>query len=139
MNKIIGLKEESKYLTIEVIANYNLSITATEEGKEFILENLTKVNSQCIWAELTEYGCCNSGFAMVEPSVIGALTESPIIGYDFSYYNEEELENMNIMEQYRNPKGIKQIEYIWWFPNYMVIDELEKLLTESIVFESNFI
>lgn len=100
-----------------------LLIELTDEGKEAaadFLENLESGNSTYdqSWWDLNEYNFCN-GYRPVEPRDIGALTDSPIIadGHIDEETTQEELDNTKV----------------YWFPNYMVIDELRELLTNGSV------
>lgn len=99
-----------------------LLIKLNDRGREE-LEDLTALHKEkgpvAIWFELNEAAFYN-GYQDIRPEVIGALTSSPIIANDF-------IDEETTQEDLDNTK-------IWWFPNYMIIDEVEELLTKGEVF-----
>lgn len=101
--------------------NNDLIIELTEAGKEIageFLERLETENYHSLWWELNEYNFCN-GWYEVRPETIAALTDSPIIadGIIDEETTSEEFNNINV----------------YWFPNYIVIDELRELLAGNKV------
>jgi hypothetical protein len=100
-------------LNFEILKNGNLAITATKDGIELISESNNTHNDT--WWDLLEYTSCNGSYTLVEPHEVGALTDSPIIAENIEY---DEIDG----------KLIKIFpDKIWWFPEYCIIDELEKL------------
>jgi hypothetical protein len=103
--------------------NGDLEITLTDEGRaEFddILAEQEKHGSMQALCELLEYQLCN-GWDWVRPEEIGALTNAPILS--------EEVD--------RDDQGdLKSVGRVYWFPDYMVTDEIEELQkTGKIVFK----
>jgi len=109
------------YTTFEQKEN-GLLIKLNERGHEEI-EDLKALHKEkgplAIWSELNESSFCN-GYSEVLPEVIGALTSAPII-------SDSIIDKETTQEEQDNAK-------IWWFPDYMVRDEVEELLTKGEVF-----
>lgn len=59
-----------------------------------------------------------NGWTTIDPAQIGALTDSPIIGYDFAYADTGDLE---------------YVEKVWWFPDYKVTDPYDLLIEKGFV------
>ena len=120
------------YLEFTVLENGNLNIKATDAGIEYLKEtfgdDMAKTYDH-IWAELLESTSCNGSYCKVEPEEVSALTESIIIadGYEFTYSEDE-------ADTYEKQIA-KTYGKVWWFPEYCIIDEIEKLmLGETIEF-----
>jgi hypothetical protein len=110
-----------KYLDISILENGNLSIEITPEGKEE-LETIKERNQNYsgIWDDLLESYWTNGSFTPIQPEEIGALTSSPIIGLNIDRDDEGKI----------IPDASNKF---WWFPEYQVIDEFEKLLNDGKV------
>ncbi len=59
------------------------------------------------------------GFAPLRPEEVGALTDSPIIGYDIE------------RDEQGNPLGADRI---FWYPDYQINNELDELLKGTVTF-----
>jgi hypothetical protein len=62
-----------------------------------------------------------SGWGLIPPEDIGALTSAPIIAEDFSYDDAGNLEHPP--------------EKLWWFPDYMVRSVGRELLQGEVIFQ----
>ena len=121
----------TKYINLEVLPNKNLSISLNTDKdiKEDLTELIELYNTGerdhvMIWLDLLEHHSCNDVYSYVMPEKIGALTDSPIIGYE-AYLDED-----GEIEENEDTK-------YWWFPNYMVTDELDELFNNgSVIFEA---
>ncbi len=69
--------------------------------------------------ELFEYIQANTSWELLRPEDIGALTSAPILGYDVT----------------RDDMGdVQEVAEVYWFPNYAIEDEVEKILVEGAAF-----
>jgi len=93
-----------------------LVITLTDEGKEE-LENLKNLPIMDALAELFEDYMCN-GWVWVSPEEIGALTDAPIISNDYTYIDDE----------------ANYYHSVYWFPDYMIKNELKELENVKLIF-----
>jgi hypothetical protein len=115
MKNLTHFTETKEGLRIEL----NTTPSAQEDIQE-VRENLESGKwgyHDAFW-ELCESPLCN-GYSMVRPELIGALTDAPIISDGI--FDEE-----TTKEEANNSK-------IWWFPDYMVRDELRELLDKGFV------
>lgn len=102
--------------------NTGLIIRLNDRGREELadLKELHKEKGPvAIWWDLNEGMFCN-GYNDIRPELIGALTDAPII-------SDGTIDEETTKEEFENTK-------FWWFPNYMVQDEVEELLTKGEVF-----
>ena len=91
-----------------------ISLLDKQELQDLFLQDL---NNENIWAEILEPFSTNGSYSLIAPENIGSLTESPIIASEpLSYYEGADIEYLS-----KNAK-------VWWFPNYMVENELVQLL-----------
>lgn len=120
-----------QFLNFKELQNGNLKITLTKEGREELKELIEsktkdritwKKDTEAVWLDLLEYGACNGSYQYLHPEKIAALTDSPIIGLNVDYDEDGELEENDDLK-------------VWWYPNYMVVDELKELLARGVVFE----
>ncbi len=115
----------NQYLNIEELPNGNLKISLTKDGIEELTE-LRERNKDYtgIWLDLLESYSCNGSYQLVMPEKIGALTDAPIIGINFTWDDNGEI------DEYDNVK-------YWYFADYMVKSEFDLMLNEGFVeFES---
>lgn len=100
--------------------NKDLSLVPTKEGMQEARELLEQgKNTVDVLRELIDWQISN-GWVMLAPEDIGAMTESPIL-------SEEVLYNEN--------GDIVLVGRVYWFPSYMVRNELEELATgKTVVF-----
>ena len=63
-----------------------------------------------------------SGFALVPPEAIGALTDSPILVRNDDYTGEDN----GTFKVYENVR-------VWWFPSYQIEDPIETLREKGTV------
>lgn len=108
----------SNYLTFEVLKNGNLKLTLTVNGKEELTDWLKDGYNIGIWSNLLEQTSCNGSYAYTDANEVGGLTDSPMI------ISERDIDDEGEIVFTKNTK-------IWWYPNYMVIDELTELLNEE--------
>lgn len=105
--------------------NNQLIIELTEEGKEE-LENIIELNLSVQEAlEILFESYTNNGYTWVEPEEIGALTNSPIISNDFEYIDDN--------------SDLKFYYSVYWFPDYMIKNEIEELQNGKLIFEKKTI
>jgi hypothetical protein len=111
---------QSKYLFFDEQLNGDLRLTLTDEGEKELITLLKNSpnNYPLIWSELLTETAKNGSFALVHPSQVGALTISIIIT------NELIIDDEGIVIRQPNTK-------YWWSPDYMVVDELNELLTNK--------
>jgi hypothetical protein len=113
----------------KVLPNGNLNITLTEEGREWLREEMEQqdegeldffVNDEMVFLELCETPLCN-GYNQVSPETVGALTDSLIL-------SDGILDEETTEEQAKATK-------VWWFPNYAICSYLADLIQpEGITF-----
>ena len=104
-----------------------ISLDNTDDAREELKEMMDKWPNEDVWVELLEPTSTSGSYALVAPELVGALTESPIIATEQALPNED----TDVMELHPEAK-------YWWFPNYMVENELETLLTTGkVVFSNN--
>lgn len=94
----------------------NLEITLDQKVKSKEVKKALKYHKTQkrleLW-DLCERAICNSEFQLASNY---GLTDAPAFG--IPVYNEEETE-------------IIDYEELYWFPEYMVVDEIEEILTEG--------
>lgn len=103
------------YTDFEILQNGDLKISLTAEGREVLPELMEKNRGYSALADLIETQLCN-GWHWLNAEQIGALTDSPILSNDVEYIEGGEY-----------PDNIKQVNGMWWLPDYMVTNELEEL------------
>lgn len=109
------------YTDFEVLPNGNLKISLNKNGKDDLIElkeKHEKIGTLQIWWELNE-GMFTNGYSEIQPEQIGALTSAPIISDGF-------IDEETTKEEFKQTK-------FWWFPNYMVIDEVAELFEKGFV------
>lgn len=119
-----------QYLTFDITENGNLKISLTEDGREELqdmLENQEVLHIN-MWTDLCEYDMCNGGYTIIAPEYVGALTDSVL----FVHQDNVEYPDTG------NPHLTSADAPVYWFPNYMVENELETLLKEGhVIFTSS--
>ena len=86
--------------------------------KEELGDLITKPN--CSVVDLLDSGrYLGNGWDEIMPDKIGALTDSPIIGFGVDWDDEGNIEDA---------------EQVYWYPNYMVSDPFKELLEKGKVF-----
>ncbi len=111
--------EHGNYADFEILPDGNLKISLTPEGKieleeiSFNLEN--QYNDYDMLRDLIEYQLCNR-WTWIAPESTGALTDAPILSNNVRYNNAGEI--------VAEPN-------VWWYPNYMIDDIIEKLYSNG--------
>lgn len=98
-------------INIRIAPNGALVLTAGNETRSTLAQWLREGERTraAIYADLFESYACNGSYAPCEPQ---GLTDSPCIAESLSYDDD----------------GAAQTEgRLWWFPDYMVCDELAQL------------
>lgn len=100
----------------------NLILVLTKDGKknksEYIEQMKTLGSDFVLWNFLEEFFC--NGWEWIHPEEIGALTDAPIISYDVTRDEDN---------------NITEIGDVWAYADYMLFNPLEKLFENgSIVF-----
>lgn len=94
-----------------------ISLIDTPDNMADLAEMMEAYDYDTVWWELLEPFYTNGSYSLIAPERIGSLTESPIIASEpLSYYEGADIEYLS-----KNAK-------VWWFPNYMVENELVQLL-----------
>lgn len=120
------MKTESTYINFEELPDGSLKITLTDEGREELTERKENDNYMGIWSSLLEETQCNGSYGLVTPDEVGALTDSIII------VNNVDINDEGDFVEHEDTK-------YWWFPNYMVIDELQELLDNNeVIFSKGY-
>lgn len=101
MIQILSLKEHDTFLKIRIV---------DREEFDDIYNDETMTHEEK-WSWLLEYQHANSDTMLLRPEQIHALTDAPIIGMGVGIDDDGELET------YPDSR-------IYWFPNYMIKDEL---------------
>jgi hypothetical protein len=108
------------YANFEILPNGNLKISLTNEGKieltEMQEQYKEKWSDETMLREIIEHQLCN-GWDWLSAGQVGALTDSPILSNDV-IYNE-------------NTDEIESADHCWWYPDYMVTDFVQALLTDG--------
>ena len=112
-------------INLKINSDGNLEITATENGKEYINEHIETKSNDSLWYDLLESYSCNGPYNLVDPVIIGALTEAPIIADKPSLISDD------------GEVTYDEETKFYWFPDYVVIDEIEELADGGIVTFSN--
>lgn len=94
-----------------------ISLIDTPDNRADLAEMMEAYDYDTVWWELLEPFSTNGSYSLLRPEWIGALTESPIIANEPMLFDEEEL-------LYSHSEKTK----VWYFPNYMVENELMQLL-----------
>ena len=115
--------EHGFYVDLEKTDDGNLRIALTEDGSaEFgtIVEERTRFGIHAALCTLLEDHLC-TGWEMVPPEDIGALTAAPILSDEIS----------------RDDHGrVTEVGRVFWFPDYAVRDEIEEIRRDlAIVFQ----
>ena len=102
----------SRLTNFVILPNGNLKIerVASVEEIKTVIEDTTDP-----LVDLLDYQLCN-GWDWIRPEEIGALTDAPILG-----------------QVTRNDDGDFLDGDVYWFPDYMVTDPVEHLLTHGYV------
>ena len=108
------------YVDLEKTTDGNLRIVLTENGKaEFgvIVEERDKFGIHAALCTLLEDHLC-TGWEMVPPEDIGALTAAPILSDDIL----------------RNEEGsVVEVGRVYWYPDYAVRDEIEEIRRDLVL------
>ena len=80
-----------------------------------LIDSRTPINDQFL--EIIEFQLAN-GWTLLRPEEICALTDAPILT-DSEYYDDL--------------GAVAGAEKVWWYPNYAVSSEVEKLLADGCV------
>lgn len=119
-------------ITLTELPNGNLkiSIDPEYEGARDEIASLIDTPLSEAFTEMMSAGGTSSylgnNWHIVPPESIGALTDSPIIGYG-AIYAEEDDQDLPV-----------SYEKLWWFPQYMVTDPIEALLRDGVVVFTRF-
>lgn len=115
-NNLFSVEENSKG---------DLVISATEQGIDYLQDEWnenTKRLDVDIYDILEISGALGNGFTMVPPEMVGALTDSPIIGWDIPIGDDDMLE-------------VDDDSKLWWYPDYQVTDPvLDLYVNGEVVF-----
>lgn len=103
-----------------------LTIRLTDNGRDYLLEQIDQRSGpdedggtrwlmapELLLMSLLEHQLCN-GWEWILPERIGALTSAPIIGWDCALNDQGD--------------AYDRLGRVFWFPDYMVVDELAELL-----------
>ncbi len=109
-------------ITLTILDNGNLEIKrniSRKDFKELYLDKKRKDYIRPEWGNiLDESRYLGNGWEDLKGHL--GLTDSPIIGHDVIRDDDEH---------------IIEADKVWWFPEYMIIDELEELLkNKKVVF-----
>ncbi len=108
-------------MEFNVLANGNLEIVAEDGDKEELQDLLSKSmhKDHGFLADLLEYtGWSGNGrLHQVQPELIGALTDAPILTDDMIFGDD----------------GSEVVGNVWWFPNYQVVSFAETLIRDGRV------
>ena len=108
------------YVDLEKTTDGNLRIVLTENGKvEFgtIVEERDRFGIHAALCTLLEDHLC-TGWEMVPPEDIGALTAAPILSDDVL----------------RDEEGIAvEVGRVYWYPDYAVRDEIEEIRRDLVL------
>jgi hypothetical protein len=128
------------YVDFEITDKSDLKISLNQDGLEMeeyeweqLRENHNDYSLLQYLADNGTGGAWGNGWAFMSDNDIyhqGWLTEAPVIVEDPEYFGEEE-------EEFIGQLTIKSYERGWWFPDYMVIDLIEKLRTDGFIIFTN--
>ncbi len=108
------------YVDLEKMADGNLRIVLTETGKvEFgtVVEERDRFGIHAALCTLLEDHLC-TGWELVPPEDIGALTAAPILSDDIL----------------RDEEGsVVEIGRVFWYPDYAVRDEIEEIRRDLVL------
>lgn len=96
-----------------------ISLIDTPDNRADLAEMIEAYDYDTVWWELLEPFSTNGSYNLISPELINALTESPIISNELPLLEEE-----TGKEFLDSTDTLK----VWWFPNYMVENELMQLL-----------
>jgi hypothetical protein len=118
-------------IEIKVEENGDLHIKVANSGIDelrYMKEQPTKPSLD-IWEALLESYSTNGSYTLIPPEVVGALTDAPIITDHF-------IRGDFGMDFEDGTDGTKDsVGNVWWFPDFMVRDELDELLEgKTVVF-----
>jgi len=115
-----------QYLEIVELANGNLQISLTAEGKEFLTEKQEDNYFTCGWFDLMENYACNGSYSPTDSSEIGGLTEAPII------LSCKDVDDNGAVIIHPDTK-------IWYYNEYMINDPFAVLLSgDPVIFTLYF-
>lgn len=95
-----------------------LRLTITEDGRAEIAENPDKCGEDLLW-HLMEDIICNSSFGNPSPDKVVALTDSPLLSWEYEIDDDG-----NYIE---TPSS-----RLWWFPEYMIRDYKDDLIAYGV-------
>lgn len=96
-----------------------ISLIDTPDNRADLAEMMEAYDYDTVWWELLEPFSTNGSYNLIAPELINALTESPIISNELPLLEEE-----TGKEFLDSTDTLK----VWWFPHYMVENELMQLL-----------
>ena len=94
---------KEKYLKISICPQGGLRIALTREGKDFLHESMQETRG-ATYSEIWKILLYDEDARCIEPETVGAITNSPLIGFNSKIY---------------------------WLPKYETIDEFAELLSKS--------
>ena len=111
------MRKDEGVFTDLIADDDGLHIILHDEGREALQDSYS--NPHDLFYELMEEHMANDLYEILFPEEIGALTSAPIIGYDVL----------------RDDSGdLIEVQEVYWFPDYQVIDPIEELLEKGEVF-----
>lgn len=106
------------YLFEDFLIIHRPDYVADREDWKEIMDS--RQSHEARWHDVMVEDDSNGIAHLIPPNEIGGLTEAPIIGFDIE----------------RNRDGTAKIyddSYVYWFPEYMITDEFEKLARDDFV------
>ena len=102
-----------------------LEISLKPEGKEQIIKMKESYSYDDIWKRLlSPIKGTNKVYYLIKPEFVGALTSAPIIAKGVSINSNG---HMQFDSNYK----------LWWFPDYMIMDEFEEMFNTGHVYFTN--
>lgn len=100
-------------LNIEIDEDGNLVVTADEDGVDYINTHKGERHHAVIWCDLIESHSCNGSYTYCNADDLGMMSEAPCI----------------VQEMYYADDGTREpIGHVWFFAEYMIVDELDLLV-----------
>ena len=116
---------KGRYVILTEDSKGDLSMQLTPDGRaelQYIKQQKNIYDDNDVIATLIEDPKVGgSGWGLIPPEDVGALTSAPIIGEDFSYDDDGNLEHPP--------------EKLWWFPDYAIFSVGEELLKGEVIFQ----